>query len=253
MAEFTPDEIVRLGLERALVSDKVARDKKQKRRDRAILPTFMGKDGKIQRLGQGESRALILPNLYYQEGTEMRPIPVRSGGLPAMDNRSRIDNPLPVAIPPEPPIEVLFSEYLFRIDASIQVGDMGYGVESLSAFGTSSSPAFTEVTGGLSGEFDLYGQIDGLTGYFSGTTLDTATEIWSFSGGQASISFILTDPTILFITVRIEVGSQVFEEEIDLEGGDGAGVGFTPPPEPSALLFPSTINFSVTFLNPRRE
>jgi hypothetical protein len=249
MDNLTPSQKVRLQLEKQMTQDAIARLEKYERENNSILPTFMGENGKIKRLGHGESRTAIATNLFYGIGEEMRPIPVR-GGLPMVDNKPRLAPP--IAAIPEPPIEVIFAEYGFTIGAGIQ-GDMGAGTETLSAFGSTSSPAFSEVTGGLSGEYDLFGQIDGLTGYFTGTILDTATEIWSFGGGAASINFTLTDPTILFITVRIEAGSQFLEQEIDLEGLGSAIVGFDPPPEPSLLLFPATLNYSVTFSNPRRE
>lgn len=101
MAEFTPNEIVRLGLERALVSDAIARQKKAKRLDNAILPTFMGANGRIKRMGHGDSRALIIPNLQFTKGEEMLATPVK-GGLPAVDNRSYFA-PLPAPPAPTPP------------------------------------------------------------------------------------------------------------------------------------------------------
>jgi hypothetical protein len=247
MDNLTPSQKVRLQLEKQMTQDAIARLEKYERENNSILPTFMGENGKIKRLGHGESRTAIATNLFYGIGEEMRPIPVR-GGLPMVDNKPRL---APIAAIPEP-IEVIFA-YLFRIDASIQIGDIGYGTETLEAYGSSDAPAFAETSGGLLDEFEIVGQIDGLTGYFTGTTLDTATEIWSFGSGAVQINFTLTDPTILFITVRIEVGSQVLEQEIDLEGSGSAIVGFNPPPEPSPLLFPATLNYSVTFSNPRRE
>ncbi len=99
MAEFTPDELVKLGLERALVSDALSREKKKKRQETAILPVFMGKNGKVRQLGQGESNALILPNRYYQEGEPMNPQPVGKGGLIAVDNKSYF---VPASVPVEP-------------------------------------------------------------------------------------------------------------------------------------------------------
>jgi|GEM_PF-5167995 len=97
----TPEEIVRLQLERSLSQDAIARNKKRKRLDNSILPTFMGENGKVRQLGQGESNALILPNLHYEKGEEMRPIVVR-GGLMSVDNKSYFAPPV-VQVEIEPP------------------------------------------------------------------------------------------------------------------------------------------------------
>lgn len=102
---MTPDDLVRLGLERQLLNDAVARRKKAKRLETAILPVFMGKNGKVRQLGQGETNALILPNRYYQEGEPMSPQPVGKGGLMAVDNKSYF---APIVVTPEvepPPTE----------------------------------------------------------------------------------------------------------------------------------------------------
>jgi|GEM_PF-6642700 len=100
----TPEEIVRLQLERSLSQDAIARNKKRKRLDNSILPTFMGENGKVRQLGQGESNALILPNLHYEKGEEMRPIVVR-GGLMSVDNRSYL--PIPIDLEPVPVVPVV--------------------------------------------------------------------------------------------------------------------------------------------------
>jgi len=84
---LTPSDKVRLQLEQQIAQDAIARAKKRNLDDSAILPTFMGADGKIKRLGQGESRGNQAPNLYYATGEEMRSIPVR-GGISMVDNKS---------------------------------------------------------------------------------------------------------------------------------------------------------------------
>jgi hypothetical protein len=86
---LSPEDRVRIQLERSLAQDATSRARIIKRESRAILPVFMAGNGRIKRLGQGESRAIIAPNLHYVPGEEMRPIPVR-GGLPMVDNRSLI-------------------------------------------------------------------------------------------------------------------------------------------------------------------
>lgn len=103
---LSPEEIVRLQLEQSLSQDAIARNKKRKRLNNSILPTFMGENGKVKRLGQEQSNALILPNLYYGQGEEMRPIPTGVGGLMAVDNKPLLAEPVIIPPPaPEPPVE----------------------------------------------------------------------------------------------------------------------------------------------------
>ena len=109
MRDLTPAQKVRLQLEKNMTQDAIARAKRQKREATSILPTFMGENGNIKRLGQGESRAAIATNLHYGAGEEMRSIPVR-GGLPMVDNRPRAQ-PTPVVATPEPPVVPIEFQY----------------------------------------------------------------------------------------------------------------------------------------------
>jgi hypothetical protein len=108
MDNLTPAQKVRLQLEKSLTQDAIARARRIKRESTSILPTFMGTNGNIKRLGHGESRAAIATNIQYVKGEEMRPIPV-SGGLPMVDNKPRIAPPIPPAPePPTPPTDKRF-------------------------------------------------------------------------------------------------------------------------------------------------
>jgi hypothetical protein len=108
MPDLTPSDKVRIKLEQNMSQDAIARARKIKLESTAILPTFMGENGKVKRLGQCESRALIVPNIYYGIGEEMRPIPVR-GGLSMVDNKSALLAvlPAPIFVPPLPPLPPL--------------------------------------------------------------------------------------------------------------------------------------------------
>lgn len=124
MPDLSPSESVRVNLERSMANDAIARAKKAKREQSAIQPVFMGENGKVHRLGQGENSALILPNLYYGAGEEMRSMPVR-GGLMAVDNKSKIEIEVPKVLvanvtPPIPTdkrfaifLEVATSVYMY--------------------------------------------------------------------------------------------------------------------------------------------
>jgi hypothetical protein len=100
MDNLTPAQKVRLQLEKQITQDAIARARRINRESTSILPTFMGADGKIKRIGHGEQRTAIATNLFYSEGEEMRPIPVR-GGLPMVDNKPLIAPslvPIPVVL-----------------------------------------------------------------------------------------------------------------------------------------------------------
>jgi len=119
---LTPQDRVRIQLERSLAQDATTRVRIMKRESRAILPTFMSENGKIRRLGHGESRAIIAPNLYFAPKEEMRPIPVRNG-LPMVDNRSLLPQTLPPAPEPTPPPVQNIFEFLLGLEQIIVISD----------------------------------------------------------------------------------------------------------------------------------
>lgn len=152
MTELTPAQKVRLQLEKAQTQDVIKRAQRIKREQSAILPFFMGKDGKGHSLGQGDQPIAIATNLFYEAGTEMRSMPVR-GGLSMVDNKPLIA-PLDTTLAiPEPEIYAVAVQFDFNL-ADIIIKPIGEDPFSDSIF----RPAFasTNTIYDSNGDFFAY-------------------------------------------------------------------------------------------------
>lgn len=108
-SKLTPDQRVRLQLQRSLTQDVIKKSEAQRAFDKAIKPLWVAEGGKAKQLGQDPAIAKSLPNRYYAVGEAMRPIPTGQGVLSA-DNRSYFEIVPPIA-PPAPPVN---NGFLYR-------------------------------------------------------------------------------------------------------------------------------------------